>query len=148
MAVATSFAEPATRPAKVLVNVDRHGLAIQGYDPVAYFTDNRAVRGTDQFTSTRNGATYRFASAEHKATFDADPAKYEPQFGGYCAYAASKDSLAKITPQAFEVVDGRLLLQYDLSIRDKFNTDLRGYLNKADANWPGLLERHGKPPAE
>src|SRR5204862_5473368 len=101
--------------------------------------------GDASITSERNGATYRFSSVEHKTMFDADPAKYEPQFGGYCAYGASKNQLARITPEAFAIVDGRLLLQYDLSVRDTFNKDVPGYLKKADGNWPKLLEKNGKP---
>ena len=76
--------------AKELQNLDRNGVAIQGYDPVAFFTDNRPVKGNAQFQSDYRGAKYYFASAEHKAAFDKEPAKYEPQFGGYCAYGASR----------------------------------------------------------
>jgi YHS domain-containing protein len=140
----SALAEPTTQPTKVLVNVDKSGLAIQGRDPVAYFTDSKAVPGEPKITSVRNGATYRFASAKHKEMFDADPAKYEPQFGGYCAYGTSKNKLAPITPEAFSIVDGRLLLQYDLDVRETFNKDVTGYLKKADRNWPKLLEKNGK----
>ena len=73
-----------------LVNVDAKGVAIKGYDPVAYFTDSKPVKGDEKFQSTYQGATYDFASSEHKALFDKDPAKYAPQFGGYCAYGAAK----------------------------------------------------------
>jgi YHS domain-containing protein len=139
-----AFADPATQPAKVLVNVDKSGLAIKGNDPVAYFTDGKAVQGDPQITSTYNGATYRLVSSDHKAMFDADPMKYAPQFGGYCAYGASKNTLAPITPEAFSIVDGRLLLQYDLGVRDKFNKDVAGNLKKADANWPALVKKNGK----
>jgi len=144
-AASVVFAEPATQPSRVLVNVDKSGLAIQGRDPVAYFTDNKAVPGDPGIPSVHNGATYRFTSAEHKAMFDADPAKYEPQFGGYCAYGTSKNKLVEITPEAFNIVDGRLLLQYDQGVREKFNKDVGGNLHKADANWPGLVQKNGKP---
>lgn len=130
--------------AKDLKNLDKNGLAIQGYDPVAYFTENKPLKGTPQFQSNYNGATYYFASAEHKKLFDASPSKYEPQFGGYCAYGASKNKTAPIKPSAFQVVDGRLLLQYDEDVRDLFNKDSRGNLTKADGNWPGLVEKYGK----
>lgn len=129
---------------KNLVNVDKTGVALQGYDPVAYFTDGKPTKGNAQFQSTHDGATYYFASKEHKAAFDANPAKYEPQFGGYCAYGASKNKTAPIKPSAFQVVDGRLLLQYDEDVRDLFNKDTPGNLKKADQNWPGLVERYGK----
>lgn len=129
---------------KTLINVDKTGLAVQGYDVVAYFTDGKPVKGSPQFASAHGGGTYHFASAEHKAAFDKEPAKYAPQFGGYCAWAVSKNSTAKIEPDAFQVVNGRLLLQYDKSIRDKFSKDTAGNLAKADANWPGLVAKKGK----
>jgi YHS domain-containing protein len=130
--------------AKDLVNVNWSGVAVKGYDPVAYFTDGKAVKGDSQFQSTDKGAIYYFASAEHKAVFDKDLAKYEPQFGGFCAYAVSQNHTAPISPEAFQIVDGRLLLQYDLGIREKFNKDAAGNLEKADANWPGIVEKKGK----
>jgi YHS domain-containing protein len=129
---------------KTLLNVDKTGLGLKGYDPVAYFTENRPVKGSPQFVSTYNGARYQFASAANKAAFDSDPSKYEPQFGGFCAYAASEGHTAKIEPEAFEVLNGRLLLQYDLDVRELFNKDPQGKLKKADANWPGLVEKYGK----
>src|SRR5258708_1597168 len=78
---------------KSLVLKNKQGLAIQGYDPVAYFTDNKAVKGNPKVGSEYDGAKYLFANAEHKALFDANPAKYEPAYGGYCGYAASIDRL-------------------------------------------------------
>jgi YHS domain-containing protein len=129
---------------KSLLNVDKTGLAIKGYDPVAYFAENRPIKGNPQFVSTYNGARYQFASAANKAAFDADPAKYEPQFGGFCAYAASEGHTAKIEPEAFQVLNGRLLLQYDLDVRELFNKDPQGRLKKADANWPSLVGKYGK----
>jgi YHS domain-containing protein len=130
--------------AKDLVNVNWSGVAIKGYDPVAYFTDGKPVKGDAQFQSTYQGAIYEFASAAHRAAFDKAPAKYAPQFGGFCAYAVSQGHTASISPEAFQIVDGRLLLQYDLGVRDKFNQDTAANLKKADANWPGLAEAKGK----
>lgn len=129
---------------KRLINVDKNGLALKGYDPVAYFTENRPVKGDAKFQSTFNGATYYFASAANKKTFEADPKKYEPQFGGFCAYAASQGHTAKIEPDAFEVLNGRLLLQYDRSVRDLFNKDQQGNLAKADRNWPSIVQKEGR----
>jgi len=131
-------------PAKTLVNVDRHGLGIKGYDPVAYFTDAKAIQGNSSITSTADGVTYYFATPEHKATFDTNPAKYEPQFGGYCAYGLSRGSLVEIDPAAFQIVNGRLLLQYSKGIMEKFNKDAAVNLGKADQNWPLLEEKKGK----
>src|SRR5688572_30690135 len=129
---------------KRLVNVDENGTGLQGHDPVAYFTENKPVKGDPKFSSVYNGARYWFASAENKAAFDAEPAKYEPQFGGFCAYGMSRGYTAPIEPEAFQIVDGRLLLQYNLDVRKKFNEDTRGNLKKADENWPKVVEKEGK----
>src|SRR5215471_6202061 len=130
--------------AKELHNVDRNGVAIQGYDPVAFFTDNRPVKGNSQFQSDYRGSKYYFASEEHKSAFEKAPMKYEPQFGGYCAYGASQGHPAPIKIEAWQIVNGRLLMQYDLGVKDKFNKDQQGNLHKADQNWPGMVERYGK----
>ena len=130
--------------AKTLVNVDDSGVAIQGYDPVAFFTDGKPVKGSPMFVSKQDGATYFFASKEHKELFAADPAKYEPVFGGYCAYGVAVNKLVEIDVNAFQIVDGKLFLQYSKHIRDKFNKDAQGNLAKANANWPGLVAKKGK----
>jgi YHS domain-containing protein len=129
---------------KTLQNLDKNGVAIQGYDPVAFFTQNKPVKGSAQFQSNYKGATYYFASTEDKATFDAAPAKYEPQFGGFCAYGVSAGHLAPVKIEAFQIVNGRLLMQYDLDVKGTFNKDQAGNLQKADKNWPGLVEKKGR----
>jgi YHS domain-containing protein len=129
---------------KSLLNLDKNGVAIQGYDPVAFFTQNKPVRGNSQFQSSYKGAIYYFASAEDKAAFDTTPAKYEPQFGGFCAYGVSIGKVVPIRVEAFQIVNGRLLLQYDLDVKDKFNKDQAGNLDKADENWPVLVEKKGR----
>ena len=128
---------------RVVVNKTKDGLALQGYDPVAYFTDNKAIEGTPKFRSRYKGAIYQFASADHKAMFDAAPAKYEPQFGGYCGYAASINRLSPIDPKIFQVLDGRLVLQHNEKAWKLWNEDVPANLAKADTNWPGLVERNG-----
>ena len=130
--------------AKTLLNVDKAGVGIKGYDPVAFFTDKAAVKGSPANKSTEGGVTYYFASAEHKVLFDANPSKYEPQFGGFCAWAVSQGYTAGIDPEAFQIVDGRLLLQYSQGVRKDFNKDTAGNLKKADANWPSIIEKKGK----
>jgi YHS domain-containing protein len=130
---------------RVLVNVDRDGVALKGYDPVAYFTDNKAVKGDRRFSSSYNGGIYHFASAEHKAMFDAEPMRYEPQFGGYCGYAASINKVSDIGPEWFEILDGRLVLQHNAKAWRLWHEDVAGNLIKADSNWPGLVRREGKP---
>ena len=133
----------ASAQTKTLHNLDK-GVAIQGYDPVAFFIDHKPVKGEVAFTSKYNGAVYEFASQAHKDLFDKEPAKYEPAFGGYCAYGVSRDKLVSIDVDAFQIVDGKLLLQYSKSVRDKFNADQKGTLMKANQNWPGLVDKNGK----
>jgi len=127
----------------ILVNKNKDGVALQGYDPVAYFTDNKPVKGNPQIKASYDGATYYFASTEHRATFQAEPAKYAPAFGGYCGYAASINRLSPISPEWFQVLDGRLVLQHNKKAFDKWNADLAGNRVKADANWPGLVDKNG-----
>jgi YHS domain-containing protein len=141
LAAASNVALAANR---ALLNLDKNGVAIQGYDPVAFFTQNHPVKGKAEFQSTYNGARYQFASAEDKAEFDKNPAKYEPQFGGYCAYGASQGHTAPVKIEAFQIVNGRLLMQYDLDVKKEFNKDQAGNLKLADEKWPGLVDKLGK----
>jgi YHS domain-containing protein len=133
-----------TAQTKKLINVDKNGIALKGYDPVAFFTQNKPVIGTAEFESKYNGGRYLFASAEDKAAFDANPAKYEPQFGGFCAFGVSRGHTAPIKVEAFQIVNGRLLMQYDLTVRKDFQKDTEGNLKKADENWPGVVQKEGK----
>jgi len=128
---------------KSLQNLDKNGVAIQGYDPVAFFTQHKPVKGKPEFASSYKGAKYLFASAEDKTTFEANPAKYEPQFGGFCAFGVSQGHTAPVKIEAFQIVNGRLLMQYDLSIKDEFNKDQAGNLKKADKKWTALMEKEG-----
>src|SRR5262245_122917 len=123
----------------ILVNVDDHGVALGGNDPVAYFTEQRAVPGKPELQSTFDGAIYRFASPEDRAAFESAPEKYVPAFGGFCAYAASIDKIAPVDVGVFQVVDGRLLLQHSPEAYRLFNEDTRGSLARADQNWPRLV---------
>jgi YHS domain-containing protein len=117
-------------------NVDSSGVALKGYDPVAYFTEGKPVRGKPEFTARHDGATYRFASAASRDAFVAAPAKYAPQYGGYCAYGMAAGYKAPIEPDAWTVVDGKLYLNYNQSVRSRWASDVPGYVRKADANWP------------
>src|SRR5256885_4932683 len=96
----SGLALPAFAQTKTLLNLDKTGVAIQGYDPVAFFTDNRPVKGKPEFPARHNGALYYFASKEHRELFEGDPAKYEPVFGGYCAYGVSRGKLVEIDVNA------------------------------------------------
>ena len=144
LAVAVLISATSHAQTKTLFNLDKNGVAIQGHDPVAFFTESKPVKGEPRFSSIQNGAKYYFASAQNKALFDGNPSKYEPAFGGFCAYGVSRDKLVEIDVDAFQIVDGRLLLQYSKGIRNDFNKDAKGNLNKAEANWPGLLQKKGK----
>jgi YHS domain-containing protein len=127
------------------LNVDQQGLALQGYDPVGYFTDNKPIKGDPKYTAIYNTGTYRFASAEHKNTFEGNPEKYAPQFGGFCGYAASINKLAPIEVEYFQVLHGRLVLQHNEKAWNLWHQDVEGNLKKADANWPTLSQQ--KPPS-
>ena len=129
---------------KTYNNINRKGVVIKGYDPVAYFTDNKPVKGDAKFASSFEGATYHFASAEHKKLFDADPKRYAVQFGGFCGYAVSKGYTADVDPTQFVIADGRLVLQNNATALKLWNKDAAASLKNADANWPKLVEKKGK----
>lgn len=114
--------------------------AIRGYDPVAYFTVGKPVRGSNQFTSKWQGATFKFSSAENLALFKAEPTAYAPQYGGYCAFAVSKGATAGTVPDAWSIVDGKLYLNYSLNVRNRWSKDVPGNIKAADRNWPAVLE--------
>ena len=115
------------------------GVAINGYDPVAYFTEGKAVRGQASFTSDWDGAVLRFATSENKATFDADPERYAPKYGGYCAYAVSQGYTASTDPDAWTIHDGRLYLNYSKRVRRTWLKDVDANIVAADRNWPAVL---------
>ena len=123
------------------VNTNWRGLAIKGYDPVAYFTDSKPVEGDSDYTFKWMDATWRFASAEHRDMFAKDPEKYAPQFGGYCAWAVSQGDTAGIDPDAWKIVDGKLYLNYSKDIQEKWLKDIPGNIKKAEENWPKLKDK-------
>ncbi|GAB4239551.1 MAG: hypothetical protein Tsb0032_43530 [Kiloniellaceae bacterium] len=114
------------------------GLAIQGYDPVAYFTEGRPVHGSSEFTHDYAGARWQFASAANRDAFAADPARYAPQYGGYCAWAVSQGYTASTDPAAWRIEGDKLYLNYSRSVQSRWEKDIPGNITKADANWPGL----------
>ena len=120
------------------LNLDSNGLAIQGYDPVAYFTQSAAVKGSSDFMAKHEGATYHFASAENRDLFSANPAKYVPAYGGYCAYGVTQGAKVPVEPDKFAVVDGKLYLNYNAAVQSLWDKDRSGYISKADKAWPGL----------
>jgi len=131
-------------PAGQLVNVDPNGIALQGYDPVAYFTDGGPVKGTQELSASYNGATYYFASAEHKAQFEKEPGKYAPRFGGYCAFAVSRGDTAPISVDAFQIIHGQLVLQHSKNVLERWQEDPEGNFKKATANWPEIMKKNAE----
>jgi YHS domain-containing protein len=115
------------------------GTGAGGYDVVAYQTENAAKPGNEAIAADFEGVKYRFISEANRAMFTADPAKYVPAYGGYCAYAVSQGYTAKIDPEAFTVVEGKLYLNYSKGVQSKWQQDTAGYIASADANWPKVL---------
>lgn len=125
-----------------LNNTDEAGVTLQGYDAVAYFTDNKALKGDPRFSARYNGATYWFVSEEHANLFKDHPEKYAPQYGAFCGYAMALNKLRPINPELFDVIDGKLILQHSEDAYKQFHKDLAGNISKADANWPGQVKKH------
>ena len=115
---------------------EQQGVAIKGYDPVAYFEASRPVPGSPQITTGYKGVTFRFASEANRERFLAAPERYAPQYGGFCAYGAAGGYKADIDPAAWSIVGGKLYLNYSPRIRSTWNRDQPGYIAKADRQWP------------
>lgn len=141
LVLGAAVAVPDTAPrAAQEVNV-QNGYAVHGYDPVAYFTEGRPVEGRDAHTAEHNGATYRFASAEHREMFLADPAKYAPQYGGFCAFGvAMAGRKFDGDPNAWTIDGGKLYLNLNKTVQARFLEDVPGYIRGADNNWPIIAE--------
>jgi YHS domain-containing protein len=116
------------------------GVAVGGYDPVAYFGQGRAVEGSSKFEFEYKGASWRFANRKNLDQFRADPEAYAPQYGGYCAWAVSQGYTAKGDPQYWRIVKGKLYLNYDASVQKRWEKDIPGFIRKANTNWPKVLE--------
>ena len=114
--------------------------ALQGYDPVAYFEQGEAVKGSDDFTTEYMGATFKFASAADRDAFVADPETYAPQYGGYCAWAMADGKYAKGDARYWRIVDGKLYLNYNAGIQKKWEKDVPGFISKADTHWSELRQ--------
>ena len=116
------------------------GIAVDGTDVVAYFTQGAPVAGDRDITHPWNGVTWRFSSAENRDAFAANPNKYAPQYGGYCAYAVSEGYTASTTPGAWRIEDGKLYLNYSRRVQRRWERDIPGRIAAADANWPDVLK--------
>lgn len=134
---APAAAESQARVVSIALMVDDNDVAVNGYDPVSFFSGTPAV-GDLAFSSIVDGAEYRFASAENKAAFDANPAAYQPQFGGYCAYGAAKGAKFFTDPATGTVVNGKLYFNKDKSVQDLWNKDRDALIVEADTVWPSI----------
>lgn len=126
-----------------LVNVSGASkAAVSGYDTVAFFTDAKPVNGSPFISAESQGATYYFATEEHKTLFTANPEKYAPQCGGFCTYGVSLGKLFPVDISTWQVRNGKLYLNLNPDILKKFNADFEGNVAKAEKNWPGLVKKH------
>lgn len=113
------------------------GVAIMGYDTVAYFTEGKATKGSQKFSYEWLGTPWHFANAEHRDMFISEPLKYAPQYGGYCAGEVINGSVTvNIDPEAFKIIDGKLYLIYDKKHAEGFAAHAEDEVAKADGNWP------------
>jgi len=115
---------------------EEDGAALRGYDPVAYFTDGKPTRGTSAHKYEYKGSTFYFATAANQRRFVRDPAKYAPQFGGFCAFGAANGYKVSTQPDAFAVVDGKLYLNHDVKVLERWQADIPGNITQAQRNWP------------
>ena len=134
VAIAGSAAAGTDSPVPA-VNADQ-GIGLKGYDPVAYFINGAPTKGSEQYSLAWKGVTYRFASAGNLEKFKADPEKYLPQYGGYCAYAMSLDRIADIDPSRWAIVNGKLYLNNGFVAEKLWSLNKNGNIVSADRNWP------------
>lgn len=116
-------------------------LTLKGYDPVAYFTDGKPVEGSKDYTFKWNGATWQFASAAHRDLFAKEPAKYAPQYGGYCAWAMIRGDKADINPSCWKIVNGKLYLNYSTETQTEWSQSIPDNISKANSQWQQLLDK-------
>jgi len=128
--------EAATAASPIAAVNTEHGLAIKGYDPVAYFTAGKPTPGLAQFSVTYNGAVYRFSSSANRDSFVAAPARFLPQYGGYCAYAIALNTIADIDPDEWAIVNSKLYLNNNFLSQTLWSLDKSGYIASGDQNWP------------
>jgi YHS domain-containing protein len=120
---------------------EKDGLALRGYDPVAYVKEGKPVKGTAEHRADYRGSTFLFASRANRDAFAAEPARYAPQYGGFCAYGMASGYKAATDPAAFSVVDGRLYLNYNRDVQRKWADDIPGHVAKADRHWPAVSKQ-------
>lgn len=114
---------------------------ISGYDPVSYFTEGTPQRGSGYHVADYQGVTYAFASADHKDMFNANPSKYAPAYGGWCAYGVAVGKKFVADPEVWKIVKGKLYVNLDRDIQGKWNEDIPGYINTANSNWKEIRDK-------
>jgi YHS domain-containing protein len=124
--------------ADIDMNANQNDVAISGYDTVAYFTKGMAVEGTHKYTATHKNAIYQFSSAENRDLFRSNPEQYAPQFGGFCAMGVALEKKLDVDPQAFKIVGGKLYLNLNPAVQNKWLTDVPGYIDTAEGNWTDI----------
>lgn len=128
-----------------LINADEAAkVGLQAYDPVGFHTEGKALKGDPGIAARHEGITYYFASKENRKAFEADPEKFLPAYGGYCAYGISVGALFPVEISTWEIVDGKLVLQYSDDVKTLFKKDERRNFEKAEKNWPKLVEKNSK----
>jgi YHS domain-containing protein len=120
---------------------EKDGVAIRGHDPVAYFKDGKPVKGSAEHRFEHKGSLFQFASKAHRDAFAAEPERYAPQYGGYCAFGMASGYKAAIDPAAFTVRDGKLYLNYNRDVQKQWSADIPGQVAKADRNWPEVSKQ-------
>ena len=120
---------------------EKEGVAIRGYDPVAYFTEKKAVKGSGAHKAEYGKSTFHFASQGNRDAFAANPARYAPQYNGYCAFGVAGGYKAAIDPAAFTVVDDKLYLNYNRAVQKQWSADIPGFIAKAGKNWPAVARQ-------
>ena len=138
---AAQAAEPPINTLKNSLFGGRTDTAINGHDPVAYFTVGKPVKGLDSLATEWMGAKWKFSSQAHLDLFKSNPEKYAPQYGGYCAYGVTQGALVKVEPEQFTVRDGKLYLNFDADVQAKWLKDPAGFIRDADAKFPALLKK-------
>lgn len=123
------------------INLDAHGIALGGYDPVAYFDGGKAAKGDAKIFASYAGASYLFATAAHRKAFLQDPKKYVPEFGGYCVVGAAYGEKVDVDPETGKVVSGKLYLNNSRKALEIFEKDQSGTITKAQANWPSVKDK-------
>jgi YHS domain-containing protein len=140
-AATSAFAAPPINTLKNSLFGGSTDTAINGYDTVAYFTMGKAVKGLDNLATEWMGAKWKFATQAHVDLFKANPEKYAPQYGGYCAYGVTQGYLVKVDPDQFSIIDGKLYLNYDADVQSKWKKDTAGYISAADGKFQSLLKK-------